>query len=198
MGGETFAQYLPAGQRQRVPAPTVVRAGMQDDLAACVRLAVAGYGGDETEWTERFRQRLAADDEVLLVAVADDILGYGRAKYFAPPPDAPANVAPTGYYLMGLLIDTRWRRAGLGQRLTAARLDWVWERAAECWYFANDRNRASLDLHASLGFREVTRDFEFPGVTFEDGEGVLSRAARTGFSSQGSRESPSAAAADLS
>jgi hypothetical protein len=39
---------------------------------------------------------------------------------------------------------------------------WVFERAEEVWFFANARNRASLELHARLGFVEVTRDFAFP------------------------------------
>jgi GNAT superfamily N-acetyltransferase len=180
MGGETFAQYLPGGERRRAPSSAVVRSGTPEDLAACVRLAVAGYGGDATEWTQRFRERLTADNDAVFVAVVDDVVGYGRAKHFAPPSDAPANVAPTGHYLMGLLVAPRWRRSGFGEWLTAARLAWVWEHAPECWYFANATNHPSLDLHAALGFHEVTRDFEFPGVTFEGGEGVLSRAVRPG------------------
>jgi GNAT superfamily N-acetyltransferase len=79
---------------------------------------------------------------------------------------------------MGLLVDERWRRSGLGERLTAARLAWVWEHAQACWFFANARNRASLDLHAKLGFHEVTRAFTFPGVTFDGGEGFLGQAVR--------------------
>jgi hypothetical protein len=55
---------------------------------------------------------------------------------------------------------------------------WAFERAGEVWFFANACNRASLDLHARLGFVEVTRDFVFPGVCFDGGVGVLCRAAR--------------------
>jgi len=43
----------------------------------------------------------------------------------------------------------------------------------EIWYFTN---AASLLLHYRLGFREVTRDFTYPGVTFTGGVGVLCRA----------------------
>jgi hypothetical protein len=31
----------------------------------------------------------------------------------------------------------------------------------------------SIDLHRDLAFVEVTRDFTFPGVTFEGGSGIL-------------------------
>jgi hypothetical protein len=53
---------------------------------------------------------------------------------------------------------------------------WTAERATEIWFFANAANRASLLLHHGLGFREVTRDFTYPGVTFTGGTGVLCRA----------------------
>jgi 8-oxo-dGTP pyrophosphatase MutT (NUDIX family) len=50
-------------------------------------------------------------------------------------------------------------------------------RTNEVWYFANAQNNSSLDLHATLGFVEVPRDFWFPDLTFDGGEGVLSRAS---------------------
>jgi GNAT superfamily N-acetyltransferase len=178
MGREMFARYMPVSPRRDLPTSGVVRLATEADLDACARLAVARDGGDASVWISRLSEHLAADDAALFVADVGDVVGFGRVAWFAPPDDAPGNAAPSGYYLLGLLVDTQWRRGGLGERLTAACLAWVWERAAECWYFANAGNRASLDLHERLGFRPVTRDFCFPGVTFEGGEGVLSRAVR--------------------
>ena len=37
----------------------------------------------------------------------------------------------------------------------------------------NATNRASIDLHREFGLHEVTRDFDFPGICFTGGEGVL-------------------------
>jgi len=50
------------------------------------------------------------------------------------------------------------------------------------YYFVNVRNRASIALHEAFGFREVTRDFHFPNVTFQGGVGALfeRRLGRTG------------------
>jgi GNAT superfamily N-acetyltransferase len=180
MGGEMFARYVPSGERRRLPESAVVRLASTDDLEMCARIAAARDGADTSVWISRFAAYLAADREALLVADIGEVVGYGRVAWIALPPDAPKNAAPTGYYLMGLVIDARWRRSGLGERLTAARLDWVWERAPECWYFASARNRPSLDLHAKRGFTEVTRDFWFPNVTFTGGEGVICRAVRPG------------------
>jgi hypothetical protein len=41
------------------------------------------------------------------------------------------------------------------------------------------RAMASVELHRRLGFEEVTRDFSFPGLTFEGGKGILFRAPIT-------------------
>jgi hypothetical protein len=62
------------------------------------------------------------------------------------------------------------RRRGIAHALTRARLDRL---APPVYYFANERNRASIDLHAPFGFQELTRDFWHPDVTFTGGGGIL-------------------------
>ena len=68
-----------------------------------------------------------------------------------------------------------WRRRGIGIELTRQRLAWIGDRAGSAYYFANARNVPSIDLHAKLGFAESTRDFTFPGASFEGGAGILFR-----------------------
>ena len=57
--------------------------------------------------------------------------------------------------------------------MTQARLSWIAERAPEAWYFTNRLNHASRRLHEELGFREITREFVYPGVQFGGGVGIL-------------------------
>jgi ribosomal protein S18 acetylase RimI-like enzyme len=141
-----------------------VRAATAADVAGCLSVAVAG-GLEAEAMRQRFEKDLGLDERGLFVALAEGrIVGYGRVGYFEPPPDAPANCAPEGYYMGGLLVDSGCRRRGLGRALTAARLAWAFERAPEAWYFTNARNAGSLALHEELGFALVTRDFVFPGV----------------------------------
>jgi ribosomal protein S18 acetylase RimI-like enzyme len=157
-------------------ASTQIREAARQDVEELVALAQAGRG--DTEMRDRVDLDLQAPNRRLFVAVAESqVVGYGRVAYFEPPDNPPANVAPAGYYLSGLLVSEAWRRHGLGERLTGARLSWIYRRASEAWYFTNARNRASLALHAKLGFVEITRDFIYPGITFEGGSGVLSRAS---------------------
>ena len=120
---------------------------------------------------------LAGKDRLLLVAnVGDELAGFARAaRWERPRGRLPDNVAPSGWYLLGVVVRDRWRRHGIGLELTRRRLEWISERADEAYFFSNARNQASIDLHGQLGFVEVTRDFSFPDASFEGGEGILFR-----------------------
>jgi ribosomal protein S18 acetylase RimI-like enzyme len=75
--------------------------------------------------------------------------------------------------LSGVIVRFDLRRRGIARQLTALRIEDLRTATDELFYFVNARNRASIDLHASFGFEELTRDFDFPGATFEGGEGIL-------------------------
>ena len=152
-----------------------VRRCQPADLLACGRLAARREGGTPEVWADRLA--LAIDHgQVMFVAVAGgQIVGYGRVAWQAPAASGGRN-APDGWYLSGIVVDPGIRRHGIGRALTRARCAWVLERADSVYYVVNAGNRASHDLHAGLGFREVTRDFAVPGTTFTGGEGILCRA----------------------
>lgn len=157
-----------------------IRQAELDDVDRCVQFAIAHLGGDLATWIARFdpdihepRRTLLIAESVASGADGRGVIGYGRVSYFDRPDDSEPSVAPAGYYLGGVLVDPEVRRFGVGRALTVARMEWVSERADELWYFANARNEASLEMHKELGFEEVSRQFTFPGVTFDGGEGVL-------------------------
>lgn len=182
---DLFAAYESAPQPPRPRCLADVRPAVDDDAQAIAGFLCQRHGGDVGTITERTRTEIAStgclDTHALFAAEVDgSIVGFGRARHWTPGEDAPAKAAPPGWYLMGVIVDAPWRRRGVGHALTAARMDWIAERSDEAWYFVNARNRASVDLHACFGFREVTRAFVFPGVTFEGGVGVLFRAALPG------------------
>jgi ribosomal protein S18 acetylase RimI-like enzyme len=155
-----------------------------EDLDACARLVAAL----DDRPLERHRERLERDlgeperSHLLVATPAGDpatVVGSARVSRFAPAPDAPADVAPGGWYLIGLVVAPAHRGRGIGRALTDARIAYALERAPEVWYFTALDNHASLHLHAALGFTEVTGDFSFPGAPPELA-GVLLRLRRTG------------------
>jgi len=161
----------------RVEPDFSVRDGRADDAASCVSLALmASPGSDASIWQTTFLEDIERADRKLVVAEhAGAVIGYGRAMRFVPDADAPTDIAPSGYYLIGLVVHSEHRRRGVAAALTRARLDWISNQADEAWYFANARNAPSIALHASFGFEEVTRSFFYPRVDFDRGEGILFR-----------------------
>jgi len=134
-------------------------------------------GADVDAERGRCNRDLRDPDRLLLVAeVREELVGFARAGRWEPPLDSPEDTAPAGWYLFGVIVRDRWRRLGIGIELTRQRLAWIADRAEVAYYFANARNATSIDLHGKLGFAEVTRDFSFPGASFEGGVGILFRA----------------------
>lgn len=157
--------------------PYSIRDGREADLEGCVALArLAAPERSSADWRDALARDLAQSERHLVVAESPNgVIGYGRARLFEPASNAPADTAPPGYYLTGVFVVPGERGSGIGSALTQARIDWIRERAADAWFFANARNAASIELHGRLGFEEVTRHFSFPSLTFEGGEGILFR-----------------------
>ena len=167
-----FATYRPESSSQ-TPIDGIVREATDGDVESCLRIMMAREAGSPDQRRARLGQCIESDADGFFVAEVDGkVAGFGRVQLLTPSPEAPLNVVPLGWYLIGVMVDSRWRRRGLGDALTVARLGWVKQRANEVWYFANARNQASIDLHSKYGFVEVTRDFTVPGVTFDEGMGT--------------------------
>lgn len=176
-----FAEFGPRDPaRTQLSASEMVRV-REASAADLPRLAAIAAEREETEpgvWIEKLGRTVEraqlGEALVLVVDLGDgEVRGYGKADLFSPPADAPANSAPAGWYLTGLIVRPEDRRRGLGLLLTQSRLAWLSERCDRVYYFANEKNRATIELHATLGFVERSREFWFPGVRFEGGAGVL-------------------------
>ncbi|HEX4213614.1 MAG TPA: GNAT family N-acetyltransferase [Candidatus Dormibacteraeota bacterium] len=164
-----FARYRP--RRRASGAGSIdVRVAETGDAGAIAAIH-AGREGVEIEVSRRRVDGwLASPGSVVLVGeVSGTVAAYGRAARLE------GEGCPEGWYLAGLVVSPRFRRHGIGRALTIARLELVAERADEAFYFANERNRATIDLHSALGFSELTREFTVPGVSFEGGAGILFR-----------------------
>lgn len=148
------------------------------DLIACARLS-SGYNGEESRTALVNAQKHVAKPRNALFVAADpqgEIVGYARISWVNRPSNAPDDAVPAGYYLGGMVVDDRFRRRGIGARLTRERMKFIAERAADAWYLVNQNNRASIDLHLEFGFHEATREFTFPGVVMDGPGGILCHA----------------------
>jgi ribosomal protein S18 acetylase RimI-like enzyme len=172
-----FADYRPDESRRDADTPITIRGALSDDLEACAQLIVTRTGGSVADRRERLLDDLERPDQYVVVACAgDEVIGYGGVIRHQVAPGMPADTAPSGYYLIGLIVAPQWRRHGIGDLLTAERLRWTAERADEVYTFTNLANGAILDLHQRFRFEEVTRNFTFPNAPLEPGTCALLRA----------------------
>ena len=169
-----FAEYEPERRGTPPPDGLTTRPATASDLPARAALRAARDGIPEASAAANFERLLAraerGETAVRGAWVGEAPAGYGTVEHLA------WEGLPAGWYLGGVVVSPALRRRGIGARLTQERLDWVAQRGREAFYFVNARNRASIDLHAPFGFREVARDIRVPGLTFTDGIGLLFRA----------------------
>ena len=145
-------------------------AGDIDDCVALLRAHDDTQDADE--WVARFGRDVADSDKHPVVALVDGaVVGYARTLPFEPDPGSPADTAPGGYYLLGLVVAAAHRRHGLGSLLTDERVRWLRQRGSTAVYFftAAD-NLASQRMHEQLGFRQLTSSLSFPSLPPDHGE----------------------------
>ena len=154
-----FADYEP-GPAHRGPRfdPRDVRPARVADVEAIAAISLARDGGDPEDVTRRIRGELdaMAPDGAWTVFVAEvdgAVVAYGRIRRLEQG-DEPDGV-PAGWHLTGVVVDPAHRRRGIAHALVEARLDWAAERTDTVYYFVNERNRPSIDLHAAFGFELV-------------------------------------------
>jgi ribosomal protein S18 acetylase RimI-like enzyme len=196
-----FAEHTPKPAKAAPVAGLTIREAREADLQGVTEIAAEREGKEPGRLREGFekllRETAPAGDGLLLVAeVGGVVIAFGKVMRFCHDPvgGAPAglappvvhasagpgssglnspDLAPEGWYLSGVIVRPEWRRRGVGDQLTWARLEWISRRAERAYYFVNARNTVSIVLHRRFGFVEMTRRFSFPGTSFVGGEGVL-------------------------
>lgn len=170
-----FADYEPQADARTTASPRIDPLS-PPTVTACAALAAAREGDPIERWLPVFERRAAADPVTTFAARVDrHFAGYASMHCLSPGKDG--GKAPDGWYLTGLVIAPEWRRHGIGAALTRYRLKVLAEITSEVYYFANALNQPTIDLHAKLGFQELTTDFQLPGVIFSGGTGHLFRLA---------------------
>jgi GNAT superfamily N-acetyltransferase len=158
-----------------------IRPARVGDAGDIGRISADREGRDPEEEIAAVERSLRSDcvgpSRVVFVAEVDgSVVGFGRAQYRESEPDVSDGGLPVGWYLAGVVVNPRFRRRGIGTRLTAARLSWIAERGTAVYYFANAMNRVSVALHEGFGFVEVARGPSFGAESFVGGEGILFKA----------------------
>lgn len=152
-----------------------IRAAIADEVPSLAVLSYDVLGASTIDWLEVLGRDVADDDRATLVAEVDGaVVGLVRVAWFAPVAEvASVRDVPTGPLVVGLFVAERHRGAGIARALLDAAADWSRGRGPVVRSFTAADDPAALAAHHAAGFREVTRDFRFPGVTTDGGTHVL-------------------------
>jgi ribosomal protein S18 acetylase RimI-like enzyme len=168
-----FADFQTQIQSKTLPQDLVLRKALLCDLKSIAAL-LSQRQPQSLRQSERQAQHFLDTGHCLVACLEQQLLGYGRCLQFQQPQDAPANCVPSGWYLMGMIVHPEFQRQNIGRALTEARLEWLRQHCNSVYYFANSLNKASIRLHAQLGFVQVAEHIAFPGVNFSrGGHGLL-------------------------
>jgi len=174
---EKYNSDKPSENNHLLLSSLVIRSAIITDSHTLAEILNAREPGDLAQIIKNFQDEISSLDSsgrLLLVAEYNSqVIGYARAVYFMRSASSNSRNCPEGWYLNGVIIEPKYRRNGVASILIKSRLDWIVKRANKAYYFANARNRVSIEMHEKFAFKELTRDFVYPGVTFEGGEGIL-------------------------
>lgn len=161
-----------------------IRRALSRDLVAIARLnairhqlpfqqALLSIQRDYEGVQKNFQKRM------LCVAEIDgEVVGFGRCGWNDTYPEKGFIGLEPGWYLMGIIVDEKYRRRGIGKAITQYRINWIFERSKSVHYFANILNKVSIELHKKFGFREYCRDISGPGISFVGGVGAAFKLIR--------------------
>ena len=115
---EPYRERDAGGVRPQPLADVVIRPAALQDATALSRIDASRQDGDPAAIVEQIEKAIKAAGEtsqrLILVAERDaSVLGFGKVSYFNPPENAPDNVAPSGWYLSGVIVAPDTAAAGL-------------------------------------------------------------------------------------
>ena len=112
-----FAEYAPHDRRPPLGSSDglEIRVAEPGDLPHLARLTALRQGGSvETHLAQQEKalreMREKGSSLVLVAGLHERNAGYAKAGWFEPPPGAPPNAAPAGWYLGGVIVDPEFRR----------------------------------------------------------------------------------------
>ncbi|NYJ18156.1 GNAT family N-acetyltransferase [Nesterenkonia sandarakina] len=143
----------------------LIRSATPDDVESARRISVAS--GRERWEPNVF---VPMPDRLVLVAELEgELVGVAKTHSHREPDSG----SPAGHYLGGVMVTPTHRRRGVAAALTQTRLNWIWSLSDHAYYFTNEHNTASIQLHATFGFSSLGRFPAIHGATADNGASRL-------------------------
>ena len=158
------------------------RLASEDDAAEIARITFEREGvhrkRDFNYYFKRTKKELenietATGFHIIVAEYEGEIIGFGRSIYYDLKKIQVPYPAPSGWYLMGVVVKPEFRRRGIGRRITEERLMRIFKNSTEAYFIVDSNNQASIKLHEELGFKKISEGEGFLKVKFDDGKGYL-------------------------
>ena len=175
--------YDPAIKSSEHPAGLRFRLATTVDRIAIMKLmAERNPNLSETQLLTKTDREIVlnSSDPQYWLYVADlDGQVVGLCRYFHSdrlPDEKIVYPAPTGWYGMGILVDSAFRRQSIARFMFQNRLNCLSKLGAHTLYSIVDcENLASIKMHRQFGYEEIQKELGFLHIKLESGEGILYR-----------------------
>lgn len=158
------------------------RLASEHDASEIARITFEREGANRKKdfnyYFERTKKELeniesAVGFNIIVAEYEGKIIGFGRSIYYDLKKIQVPYPAPSGWYLMGVVVKPEFRRHGIGRRITEERLMRISKNSTDAYCIVNSDNQISIKLHEELGFKKISEGEGFLKVKFDGGKGYL-------------------------
>lgn len=127
--------------------------------------------------TKRELERLDTDlnYKLCVAELKSVVVGFCRFYHSSGMPE-PKKVypSPVGWYAMGIMVDSRFRRKNIARFLSINRIEFLKKNGVkELYSIVDSNNLTSMRMHQDFRFEEILRADGFLHLKFDKGKGVL-------------------------
>jgi ribosomal protein S18 acetylase RimI-like enzyme len=177
-----FAEYSPESKRRPLKGEITLREARQNDIDIIAELTTTRGQITLEEALKQTRAEfpIPPHKKIFVAEIDNQVVGFSRCIFLKEKNDlGEKRDIPEGWYLMGVLVNPKFRRMGIAEKLTNKRLEYILTKGSTAYYFSNSQNQSSIDLHTPYGFHEIARQPSFLNIEMDGGEGILFKAELT-------------------
>ena len=147
-----FARYQSGTKRKSLDG-VIYRLASEKDADAIAKITFDREGGSRNKSFEYYLERtknelkgieLATDFNLIVAEYEGDIIGFGRSIYYDLEKIQVPYSAPSGWYLMGVVVRPEFRRYGIGHRIVKERVIHISENFNEIYFIVDVQNKVSI------------------------------------------------------
>lgn len=173
--------FNPSSKSSNTPKGLTFRLATRKDCSAITNLmAERNPSFDISQLlsnTNRELDRLESDAnyKLCVAELNNEVVGFCRFYHSSGLP-SHKNIypSPEGWYGMGIMVDSKFRRQNIARFISLSRIDVLKKMGVKEFYSIVDSNNlTSMKMHQEFGYLEISRAEGFLHLKFNEGKGIL-------------------------